>query len=248
MAGLISDADRSDANRIPLLGDVPMLGRLFSSQKDDRQKTEIVMSITPHLIRNIQRKSVAAEAFWSGTESTLRTRPVQLRNTTATPVQGATAAPAEAPTQSAGALQTAVDTSGVQLSWKGPRQAKVGQPFKLELEISSEHALRAAPLQLAYHQALLEVISVTEGDFFTRTGKGNFSHVVDSASGRASVGIATADGGGVNGGGRLLTVELRPKSVAAEAEFSVVGLTPIGSGQAVQKPVLPITHRFSVEP
>lgn len=79
LAGLIGDEDRMSSNRIPGLGDIPILGRLFSSQKDDRQKTEIVLSITPHLIRNIKRPDAQFNEFWSGTEMSLRNRPITLQ-------------------------------------------------------------------------------------------------------------------------------------------------------------------------
>ncbi len=74
LAGLINDEDRAAGNRTPGLGDIPLLGRLFGSQRDESQKTEIVLSITPRLIRNIQRPSLAASEFDGGTEASLRNR------------------------------------------------------------------------------------------------------------------------------------------------------------------------------
>lgn len=76
LAGLISDEDRKSASKIPILGDLPVLGRLFSTHRKDKRKTEIVLAITPHLIRNLQRPQAPALEFWSGTEATLRNRPV----------------------------------------------------------------------------------------------------------------------------------------------------------------------------
>jgi general secretion pathway protein D len=74
LAGLIQDDERSTANRIPGLGDAPVLSRLFGSQADDNSKTEIVLSITPRLIRNIQRPDAGLAEFDAGTESSMRTR------------------------------------------------------------------------------------------------------------------------------------------------------------------------------
>ncbi|MBS4095244.1 MAG: hypothetical protein KGZ83_00225 [Sulfuricella sp.] len=72
LAGLINDEDRSTGNRIPGIGGIPFLGRLFGSQRDDTTKTEIILSITPRLIRNIQRPSLLESEFDSGTEASLR--------------------------------------------------------------------------------------------------------------------------------------------------------------------------------
>nr|WP_315484276.1 secretin N-terminal domain-containing protein [uncultured Undibacterium sp.] len=75
LAGLINDEDRRSATKIPLLGEVPILGRLFSTNADNNTKNEIVLSITPHIIRNIQRPNAAIAEFKSGTDSSFRTRP-----------------------------------------------------------------------------------------------------------------------------------------------------------------------------
>ncbi|CAN7490617.1 general secretion pathway protein GspD [Pseudoduganella sp. LjRoot289] len=75
LAGLINNEDRSNGSKVPLFGDVPILGRLFGSTTDDKQKTEIVLSITPHLIRNVQRPEAANAEFSAGTEGNFRRRP-----------------------------------------------------------------------------------------------------------------------------------------------------------------------------
>mgnify|MGYP003384578319 CR=1 FL=1 len=68
LAGLISDEDRKTITKVPGLGDIPGLGRLFSSHTNDKVKTELVLSITPRIIR--VRKSPEAELanYWMGTE------------------------------------------------------------------------------------------------------------------------------------------------------------------------------------
>ena len=93
LAGLINNEDRSNGSKVPLFGDVPILGRLFGSTTDDKQKTEIVLSITPHLIRNVQRPEAAAAEFSAGTEGNFRRRPdPAVRTPVALPL-GAPAAP-----------------------------------------------------------------------------------------------------------------------------------------------------------
>jgi general secretion pathway protein D len=75
LAGLISDEDRRNAKKIPGFGDLPVLGRLFGNSVDENHNTEIVLSITPHLIRNIERPEPAMLTFAAGTENSLRLRP-----------------------------------------------------------------------------------------------------------------------------------------------------------------------------
>ena len=75
LAGLINNEDRSSGSKVPGFGSLPILGRLFGSVRDENDKTEIVLSITPHLVRNIQRPSAAASEFSAGTETSFRRRP-----------------------------------------------------------------------------------------------------------------------------------------------------------------------------
>ena len=75
LAGLINNEDRTSGNKIPGIGHLPLIGRLFGSQRDGNDKTEIVLSITPHLIRNIQRPAASASEFTAGTENSFRRRP-----------------------------------------------------------------------------------------------------------------------------------------------------------------------------
>lgn len=78
LAGLISDEDRSAANKVPALGDLPLLGRLFSSHRDQKTKTEVVLLITPHIVRNLQRPDAGQIEFASGTEASLGSTPLSL--------------------------------------------------------------------------------------------------------------------------------------------------------------------------
>ncbi len=76
LAGLISQDERKNTSRIPGLGDIPLLGRLFSSQKDEKNKTEIVLVITPRVINNIQLPKAEVSEYLSGTESQISDTPI----------------------------------------------------------------------------------------------------------------------------------------------------------------------------
>src|SRR5687767_4194692 len=68
LAGLINDEDRRSASRVPGASRLPLVGRLFSNNNDTVNKTEIVLLITPRVIRNIERPGARLEEFNSGTE------------------------------------------------------------------------------------------------------------------------------------------------------------------------------------
>lgn len=75
LAGLISDEERKSASKLPGLGDIPLLGRLFSNQEDKRNKTEIVLAITPRILGNISRPDAEIAEYWSGTETGITDKP-----------------------------------------------------------------------------------------------------------------------------------------------------------------------------
>lgn len=68
MGGLISDEDRRNANKVPGLGQLPVLGRLFSDHGGDHKKTEIVLQITPHIVRPQVAADADTQEVWSGTD------------------------------------------------------------------------------------------------------------------------------------------------------------------------------------
>jgi general secretion pathway protein D len=79
LAGLISDEERSSANRLPGLGDIPTLGRLFSSTRDNNSKTEIVLLITPRIVRNVARPDANAFNEPAGSEANVGAPPIVLK-------------------------------------------------------------------------------------------------------------------------------------------------------------------------
>jgi general secretion pathway protein D len=51
LAGLIRDDERSSMAGVPGLSDLPMIGRLFANNRKETQQTDIVLTLTPHIVR-----------------------------------------------------------------------------------------------------------------------------------------------------------------------------------------------------
>jgi general secretion pathway protein D len=54
LGGLIQDSTIQSSEKVPLLGDIPVLGNLFRSQSDENVRTELIVFITPRVIRNAE--------------------------------------------------------------------------------------------------------------------------------------------------------------------------------------------------
>ena len=125
LAGLIQDSDRRTSSHIPGLGDLPILGRLFGTKGRSIDKNEIVLSITPRIIRAQSRPSSDMTEFWYGTESGTRAAPL---------TSGAASVAATAATGIPG-----VTSGGLSFQSTGATSPQAPPPV----------ALRAAPTPLA---------------------------------------------------------------------------------------------------
>jgi pilus assembly protein CpaC len=56
IAGLLRNSSTNDINKAPFLGDIPILGTLFRSNSFRRQETELVIIVTPYLVRPVSHQ------------------------------------------------------------------------------------------------------------------------------------------------------------------------------------------------
>ena len=54
-------------NKIPFLSDLPGLGRLFVSGNQERRRTDVLISLTPRIVKIMERPDPEIETFLSGT-------------------------------------------------------------------------------------------------------------------------------------------------------------------------------------
>ena len=79
LAGLINNQEIESNRKVPGIGDIPIFGRLFTDKTRNKDKTELILAITPHIIRNIHQPDADIASYWSGTDSTVRSRPITVR-------------------------------------------------------------------------------------------------------------------------------------------------------------------------
>ncbi|GKT09335.1 pilus assembly protein CpaC [Desulforhabdus sp. TSK] len=58
IAGLLRDSVRESIKKFPLLGQIPILGMLFRSNEFQRNQTELLVVVTPHLVKPIDKARV----------------------------------------------------------------------------------------------------------------------------------------------------------------------------------------------
>ncbi len=71
LAGLFRSDKSHTTNSVPFLGDIPILGRLFSKKFTDNKSTDLVLTLTPHIIRIPDVTAEDLEPFYVGTDSNI---------------------------------------------------------------------------------------------------------------------------------------------------------------------------------
>jgi general secretion pathway protein D len=78
LAGLINDNESDSWNKVPGLSDLPVIGRLFSNDNSSHEKSEIVLLITPRIVRNLGTPDGEPLAVPAGTENAVGAPPLSL--------------------------------------------------------------------------------------------------------------------------------------------------------------------------
>jgi general secretion pathway protein D len=252
LAGLIQDSDTRSAAGIPGLSQIPIVGRLFGANNSDREKSEIVLSITPHIIRTQARATAESTEFWYGTETRSRSTPFAAAGfadtggaaATAGTVSGAgiaTAGPRLSVAQPvvpaapvAPAAQNPSQPSGPPphptVTVDGPAEAAVGQEFDVTVRMATDIGISRLRGQVRFDGAALQLVSASVGDLVPASAG---SPSVDAKNGGAQLDVVSLNEP-VQGEGSLMQLHfkaLTPRAASAiTAQVSAVG--PSGTPMA----------------
>jgi general secretion pathway protein D len=78
LAGLIQRDERRSNTGVPGFNELPLVSKLFGSAQDSDTRTEIVLLVTPRIVRNVEPPGVGLQEFTAGTESAVGAAPIQL--------------------------------------------------------------------------------------------------------------------------------------------------------------------------
>ncbi|HYA88996.1 MAG TPA: secretin N-terminal domain-containing protein [Nitrospirota bacterium] len=235
IGGLISDDERKTLIKIPILGDLPVLGRLFQNNDSSTIKTDILMSITPNIVRSLELPSKDAQSFWSGTEEAYDTKPLFFltgksskpsekpldktavlesmakRETPAGPAQGEAPKMATVPT-----ITGAPSTTGPVLLEIKPSDAtmQLGQETRFEITAGKIKDLYGAILTLSYDPKVAEFMHASEGGLLKSDGQPtSFLFSNNTKNGTVDIYMTRIGNvGGANGSGNLCTVTFQGKA------------------------------------
>jgi general secretion pathway protein D len=249
LAGLIQDSDTKNAAGIPGLSQIPIVGRLFGSHNTDREKSEIVLSITPHIIRTQARPATDATEFWFGTETRSRSTPFaggSSNSSSSSATAGASggagiatagprasvaqpvvpASPAAQPPPPAPAGPPPKPTVSVD----GPAEAAVGDEFDVTVRMGTDVGISRLRGQVRFDSTALQLVSATAGDLVPASAG---SPSVDAKSGGAQLDVVAADDP-IQGEGSLMLLRFKALKARPASPISaqVSAMAPSGTAMA----------------
>ncbi len=249
LAGLINDEDRNTANKVPGMGDLPLIGRLFSSHRDNGTKTEIVLSITPRVVSSHRLPDAREVEYWSGTEATLRSDQLLMKPLGTVAVGSAGSVSGVAPAaQPQPQPQLAVATGAVVpqpllLSWQGPHQAKVGDKINLTLNTQSPQGVNNFGFLVGFDPAVLKAADVAEGNFMKQDNStSNFTKTIDQESGQVLIDLK----GGGSGEGSVVTMMFEVTAASPQSPVTVSRINLSGAGGEALAFTPPAPHFIAV--
>ncbi|MDE2081231.1 MAG: general secretion pathway protein GspD [Burkholderiales bacterium] len=143
LGGLVRDEDTKSISGIPGLASLPLVGRLFGVHGDGKNKTEIILLITPHVLRNIGLPESDAILGPGGLEANPGAEPLRLASHAAVampPTDGAMprpALPSAAPAPDAASSDSSGETAPGALIVATSGEAKVGGTASVTLQNTS---------------------------------------------------------------------------------------------------------------
>jgi general secretion pathway protein D len=201
LAGLINDEDRRVADNVPGIANLPIVGRLFSSHNNTQTKTEIVLLITPRILRNIARPELRFEEFPSGTEAVIGAPPLVLQSLY--PTESSAPAAAQPVEGSAATTSPAAGAKPLPLkvALQAPAQLALGQEFIVQLTIEAAASLKNGNFDIAYDPSRLQFVRAEPGKLLEASPDAGFRANSPEGMGRLSLSISgTAN---IQGSGEL---------------------------------------------
>jgi len=69
LSGIIQDSDRTTVTKVPILGDIPILGALFRSTNKTNQRNEVIVLLTPQIMDDSERSSSLGTNYTPGPDA-----------------------------------------------------------------------------------------------------------------------------------------------------------------------------------
>jgi general secretion pathway protein D len=228
LAGLLRDEERLAAKGIIGLKSIPILGGLFSSTEKEVKQWDVLMTITPYIIRSIPLTEEDLKPHWINLGSSFST------DKDAGIPEGADAATLDR-LRAQRSQDQAATTGGQNRVSLSPSNFEIteGREFRVSVVVQSAEEIGSMTLNLSYNPQVVELKQVVQGSIANRMGEDiPFLQNIDNAAGTCTIGFSSTEvARGFKGSGRVasLVFESVAKGDSPLSFSSVVANSPTGA-------------------
>ncbi|ABA88922.1 type II secretion system secretin lipoprotein PulQ [Syntrophotalea carbinolica DSM 2380] len=172
IGGLIRNDLSDTRDTLPFIGSIPIIGHLFTGRSKEKNKSEILLSITPHIVRSVDMPRPDVATIWSGGEDDLAPGARFARFTDEDPAE------TSEPSKTEAGPKDSTRPHEFQLS--GPETVAPERSFALQVSAMGIRSLLSARFALRYPSALVQPVGVVPGALMGTQGQE--SHATMSAS------------------------------------------------------------------
>src|SRR6266852_2747802 len=248
LGGLITRTDTKSISGWPGLAKLPFLRYFFSEDTHSTEDDEILIILTPRIVRMPEWTRANLKPLYSGSEAEVKVRrEAAARAPNAQPPAAQQSPANQAPGAAAGAPATAPsETQQAQLRFE-PRSLslKVGQQQTLGVVVDKVNDLFSIPFLLQYNPAVISVEEVQHGGFLSG-GNQEIAIVqrVDKEHGQAIISATRQPNtAGVSGTGTIMGIVV--KAIAPGS--SNLSIVQVNAKDSQQRPIPLVTSEATVQ-
>jgi general secretion pathway protein D len=202
LAGLLKDEERKNVSGIAGLKNIPILGRLFSSTDQTIQQTDVILTITPYIIRTVPLSEEDLKPIWvdlGGISPAASTRGGPPEEALA---ERRTRRTAEVEDMARRREQNQVFLTPANFEVPQNREFRISVNARIQEDISS------MSLNISFDPGTVRLKEVVRREFLNRLGKDvPFLKNIDNSSGACTIGFSSTDiGKGIKGTGSIATL------------------------------------------
>jgi general secretion pathway protein D len=210
LAGLLRDTERNTLRGFPGLADLPILKHIFSSNKKEVDQTDIILTITPHIIKFPDIADSDLLNYWVGTEEDIGLKAPPPLSPFADITEGPAEKSSDEPVPKKEAIFPLLNqekkAGQAEVKEKAPapetfpgrlalvadsKSAVKGKPLEVRLIADGIDDLHTMALELAYAPAILQLSEISEGALCKGKGfKGRLFKSFDNAAGKIVISLA----------------------------------------------------------
>ena len=255
LGGLIQRTDTKTLNGWPGLAKIPLIRYLFSDDKTDHQEDEVLIVLTPRIVRIPEWTKENLRTVFSGTEASVQVKRESEIHAPAVPPPAPTRQPQPPPVNpnpgapnapATTAPETGAASQGAKIRFE-PRSLslKAGQTATLGIVVENVNDLFSIPLLLQYNPAVISVEEVQHGGFLSGgTQEIAIVQQVFKEKGQAIISATRQPNTpGVNGSGTLLGIVVK----ALAPGSSNLSIVQVNAKDSQQKSIPLVTSEATLQ-